>query len=156
MYAIAITSLTHLENNSVKQAWYADDATAGGNINDLKTWWDDIEKTGSDYGYHPNASKTWLIVKENHLEAAEAAKAAFQGTEVKITTEGKKHLRAAIGTPSFVELCPKESLWLDRRSETPIVHCSHPNAAAYAAFTHGLASRWTYLSRTIPKIVITL
>ena len=82
MYAITITPLIHhLENKSVEQAWYADDATAGGNINDLKTWWDDIEKTGPDYGYHTNASKTWLIVKENHLEAA---KAAFQGTEVQI------------------------------------------------------------------------
>ena len=59
MYANAITPLIHhLENNSVKQAWCADDATAGGNINDLKTWRDDIEKTGPDYGYQPNASKT--------------------------------------------------------------------------------------------------
>ena len=150
MYTIAITPLTHLENNSVKQAWYADDATAGGNINDLKTWWDDIEKTGSDYGYHPNASKTWLIVKENHLEAA---KAAFQGTEVQITTEGKRHLGAAIGTPSFVEsyVQKKASGWIEEVKHLSSIAVTQPHAA-YAAFTHGLASRWTYLSRTIPNI----
>ena len=151
MYAIAITPLIHhLENNSVKQAWYANNATAGGNINNLKTWWDDIEKTGPDYGYHPNASKTWLIVKENHLEAA---KAAFRGTEVQITIKGKRYLGAAIGTASFVEsyVQKKVSGWIEEVKHLSSIAVTQPHAA-YAAFTHGLASRWTYLSRTIPNI----
>ena len=115
------------------QAWYADDATAGGNINDLKTWWDDIEKTGPDYGYHPNASKTWLIVKENHLEAA---KAAFQGTEVQITTKGKRHLGAAIGTPSFVEsyVQKKVSGWIEEVKHLSSTAVTQPHTA-YGAFT---------------------
>ncbi len=37
MYAIAVTPLIHkLENEGIKQAWYADDATAGGSIKNLK------------------------------------------------------------------------------------------------------------------------
>ena len=32
-----------------------------------------------------------------------------------------------------------------------LVALSHPHAA-YAAFTHGLSSRWTYVARTIPDI----
>ena len=39
MYAIAITPLIYrLENAGIKQAWYADDATAGGSLQDLREW----------------------------------------------------------------------------------------------------------------------
>ena len=41
MYTIAITPLIHqLEDESIKQVWYADDATAGGSLKHLKDWWD--------------------------------------------------------------------------------------------------------------------
>ena len=72
-----------------KQVWYADDATAGGSLNHLKAWWDRISAIGPDYGYYPNASKTWLVVKEANLEEATAL---FQGTGISITFEGKRHL----------------------------------------------------------------
>ena len=44
---------------------------------------------GPDYGYYPNASKTWIVVKEDKVDAAVAA---FQGTEVNITIEGRDSL----------------------------------------------------------------
>ncbi len=101
MYAIAITPLIyHLEDEETKQVWFADDATAGGYLTNLKSWWDRIVELGPDYGYHPNASKTWLIVKEGSLEEAMTL---FEGTGVAITAEGRRHLVAAIGTHSFVE-----------------------------------------------------
>ena len=72
MYAIAITPLIRqLEDETIKQIWYADDATAGGRLAPLRAWWDLIVNRGPDYGYHPNASKTWLIVKESMLEEAQ-------------------------------------------------------------------------------------
>ena len=41
MYAIAITSLiNHLESEQIKQVWFADDATAGGELSSLRSWWD--------------------------------------------------------------------------------------------------------------------
>ena len=45
MYAIAIAiAITPLINNleceSLKQIWYTDDAAAGGELSDLKAWWD--------------------------------------------------------------------------------------------------------------------
>ena len=50
MYAIAITALIHrLENEEIEQLWFADDATAGGNLTPLRTWWDHIVKLGPDY-----------------------------------------------------------------------------------------------------------
>ena len=41
MYAVAITPLIHrLEDREIRQVWFADDATASGNLTHLKTWWD--------------------------------------------------------------------------------------------------------------------
>ena len=100
MYALATLPLIHRVNQSVKQAWCADDATATGSMETLLTWWDDLVSYGPQYGYHVNASKTWLITKgEHHAEAA----ALFQDTSVNITTDGKPHLGAALGTKSYVD-----------------------------------------------------
>ena len=99
MYAIAITPLIKdLEDKSVKQIWYADDATACGKISNHKMWWDEITNKGPEYGYFPNAAKTWLVVKEEKLEEAHSI---FRGTNVSITSDGRKLLGAVIGTARF-------------------------------------------------------
>ena len=70
MYAIATTPfIHHLNQEGTKQVWFADDATAGGSLKNLKAWWDQISELGPGFGYHPNAVKTWLVTKESHLEA---------------------------------------------------------------------------------------
>ena len=151
MYAIAITPLIdHLEDESVKQIWYADDATACGKISNLRTWWDQITNKGPDYGYFPNATKTWLVVKEEKLEEAQNT---FQGTNVAITSEGRKLLGAAIGTPSFIDAYVQQKVaeWTQEVEQLSNIATTQPHAA-YSAFTHGLISKWTYLSRTTPDI----
>ena len=41
MYAIAVNPLIHrLKCDTTKQIWFADNATAGGKINNLREWWD--------------------------------------------------------------------------------------------------------------------
>ena len=108
MYAIAITPLINtLESESMKQIWYADDAAAGGKLSHLKAWWDRLTELGPDYGYYPNASKSWLIVKEEHLPAAEIA---FRESGVAITKEGRRYLGGAIGTRMFVETYAREKV----------------------------------------------
>ena len=73
MYAVAITPLIHrLPDENIKQVWFADDASAGGKIDHIKNWWDNISQIGPQYGYYPNASKTWIIVKEQDYERAES------------------------------------------------------------------------------------
>ena len=87
MYAIAITPLiTSLEEDEAKQAWFADDATAGRGLTGLMRWWDLIAERGPDYGYHPNPTKTCLVVKE---ESTTIAKKVFQGTGISVIEEGK-------------------------------------------------------------------
>jgi hypothetical protein len=103
MYALATVPLIHLLSYSspdVKQAWYADDATGAGSCEKLRQWWDEIMRLGPAYGYHPNSSKTYLIVKEEHESKA---KELFADTDVHITINGKRHLGAAIGAKSFTE-----------------------------------------------------
>ena len=82
----AIPIIRSLPKN-VKQAWYADDASASGSVCNLRAWWDDPVSMGPAYGYHANAIKTWLITKDQHHQSAVSA---FSGT--------KPHLGAALGT----------------------------------------------------------
>ena len=70
-----------------------------GYISHLRTWWDRLVSCGPSYGYYPNASKTWFVMKEAHLQEATIL---FEGTGVHITAQGRPHLGAAVGTPSYV------------------------------------------------------
>ena len=112
------------------------------------TWWDRLLEIGPDYGYYPNASKTWLIVKEHkHSEAVPV----FEGTEIVITTVGKRHLGAAIGTRSFIEKYAEHKIaaWVHEVETISSLATIQPHAA-YAAFTRGLGNKWTFLARTSP------
>ena len=100
MYAIATVPLIERLQQHVTQVWFADDATAGGKLLDLRNWWDQLVECGQDYGYSANASKTWLVVRPEYLDQA---KEIFAESGVQITAEGRRHLGAAVGTRSFAE-----------------------------------------------------
>ena len=71
MYAIVILPLIQRVKHEVKQAWYTDNATAGGRVDQLWSWWDNILKIGPEYGYIPSQPhKNLLMVKEEYLSAA--------------------------------------------------------------------------------------
>ena len=68
MYGIAVIPLIRrVANEQVQQVWLADDATVGAQLTPLRDWWDQLWIIGPDYGYLPNASKTWLIEKDDKL-----------------------------------------------------------------------------------------
>ena len=153
MYALAITPLINQLRErcpDVQQVWYADDATGGSTCTKLKLWWDELSNQGPSFGYYPNASKTYLVVKE---EFEASAIELFADTDVHVTTEGKRHLGAALGPRSFTEeyVSGKVQEWTKEIKRLSQVAVSQPHAA-YAAFTHGLSSRWSYVLRTIPEI----
>ena len=62
-----------------KAATYADDLTAAGCIPGLKYWWDQLCELGPKFGYFPQASKSWLIIRP---EVEGKAKTIFQGSGV--------------------------------------------------------------------------
>ena len=150
MYALGILPLIQRLNVAARQVWFADDSTARGKLNQIKLWWSMVNTIGPEYGYYPNAAKSWLIVKEDHLEAAERL---FAGTGVNVTAEGKQHLGAAVETRSFVEsyVMKKVEKWRSEIKKLSHIAKSQPHSA-YSALTKGLCSRWNFLLRTVPNI----
>ena len=59
----------------------------------------------SKYGYFLLPTKTVLIVKPEYKEIANEA---FEGTDVKITTEEERHMCAVMGSDTSKELYVKE------------------------------------------------
>ena len=59
-----------------------------------------MARLGPSFGYHPNALKTYLVVKQNYEEVV---RQIFSDTDVCITTQVKRHLGAALGSKTFTE-----------------------------------------------------
>ena len=150
MYALAILPLVKMLPVQVNQAWYADDATAAGTLLSLRSWWDELQSRGPAFGYFVNASKTWLITKHPHKNSAFTI---FQDTGINISVEGKPHLGGALGSLEFTEssVCHKVDIWAQELIELVTCAKTQPHAA-YAAFTHGMISKWLFIMRTIPNI----
>ena len=83
-----------------KQVWYADDSAAIGSILSIKEWWDKLLTRGPPFGYHVNAAKSWLVVKEG---AKQVACDLFQNSAINITTEGCPYLGAPVGSQAFIQ-----------------------------------------------------
>ena len=68
------------------EVWFADDATGAGKIVSLHRWWCKLNEKGPSFGYFPNGTKTWLIVRDG-LE--EKAAHLFYESGVQVTTDGR-------------------------------------------------------------------
>jgi hypothetical protein len=128
------------------QAWFADDAQAGGCLSALKNWWDLLVRCGPAFGYTPQGRKSKLIVKPDKFEEA---KILFKDTEIELT-EGQRDLGAAIGSTKSVDqyIEGKVSIWIEQINLLSSIARTQPHAA-YAAFTQGLQHRWSFLQRTM-------
>ena len=148
MFALAMVPLINKLRGQAQQIWYADDASAGGKMKELRAWWDKITELGSEYGYFPNPAKTWLVVKEDHLEAAQHI---FGESGIQLTTQGRQYLGSPIGSKDFVDLAVREKVntWVAEIEKLASIARTHPHAA-YAAYSHGLCHRWKFISRTTP------
>ena len=152
-YSIGILPIMfHLHDNcTCPQIWFADDAGAGGKLEDLTKWWDEITSVGPSYGYFPKPSKSWLIVKPEYMDEA---KELFSGRGVNITAQGhERYLGTPIGTRHFIEQVVKTKVesWIEELRELTELAKQEPQLA-YSAYTFGLCKRWMYLMRTTPNI----
>ena len=116
-YGLSITPLISIlrhQQSLVFQSWLADDATGAGTLPNLKRWWDLIQIEGKKYGYFVKPSKSWLILKDSSklLET----KILFDDLPIKMTTSGKRHLGAAIGSMEYKDLYMEEKVeeWCGR------------------------------------------
>ena len=104
LYAVAISPMIQRLQHafpSVNQSWYADDDAAAATLASLRTYWDKVREIGPGYGYFPNAKKTVLLTKPQHMQSAMEL---FGGTGVAITSEGSRYLGGCyLGTPASSE-----------------------------------------------------
>ncbi len=140
----------NVDTNLCKQAWYADDSSSAGELEEMRKWWDILNISGPKYGYFPLAKKTILIVKPEHLEKA---KRVFSDTNVTITTEGERHMGAVIGSHDFKEqyVTNKINKWVNDIEELTIIAKEEPQAV-YSCYVKAVSHRWNYVQRTIPNI----
>ena len=118
-------------------------------LEELKIWWDHLNSQGRAYGYHPNAPKTYVILKDSSLE--EKAREIFGNDNVNITTAGHRHLGAVIGSNEFKEQYVQEKVakWTNDILTLSEIAKEEPQVS-YTAFTTGLSQRWKFMQRTIP------
>ena len=83
----------------------------------------------------------------------DVAVSTFQGTEISVTSDGKRHLCAALGSPAFVTSFVEKQVtsWIKELQQLSDISVTHPQAA-YVAFTHGFIGKWNFLMRCIPNI----
>jgi hypothetical protein len=150
MYGLALVPLTKKLHGFCSQVWFADDGTGAGKLAALRKWWDALLANGPAYGYFPKPSKTWLIVKEEHLEEA---RKVFEGTGVQFTSEGQRHLGAALGSPSFKDCYVKKKIdeWVESVEILAKFAVTQPHAA-FSALVHRLQSRWLFVTRTVKDL----
>ena len=152
-YAInTLPLISSLQNTAdCSQAWFADDSAAAGKISGVLKWWTTLNENGPTLGYYPNAGKTWLILKNE--EQVVSATQMFQGTGVNITTYGKKHLGACVGSQGFKHeyVHDKVAEWVKQLQKLTTFAHTEPHAA-YTAFIYGFVHKWKYLQRTLPDI----
>jgi hypothetical protein len=150
MYALAVTPLIRKLRShepTVKQVWFADDSSGGGKIISLRRWWQCVLSVGPLMGYFPNPSKTHLVVKS---EFEEEAIKVFEGTGIKVTSEGHEMLGSATGSRDFVKTFTAEKIDVFvNETENLAKIAEHYPQPAYAAFSHCIEGKWRYLMRTV-------
>ena len=89
IYGIEVTPLinmlTHILSNeySANVMAYADDFSAAGNLQNLRSRWSVLTKICPKFGYYPEQTKTWSAV--NKSCDSEKVESAFYRTKIKIT-----------------------------------------------------------------------
>ena len=105
---------------------------------------------GPKFGYFPEPKKSWLIVKSDCLDKAIHI---FNNTNIQITTQGKWHLGAALGTSQFRNeyIIEKINKWVEELHVLSEIAKIEPQAA-YTCFLSGYKHKFNYYMRTIPGI----
>ena len=83
--------------------------------------------------YIPNSTKTKLLIKHPHLSRAEDMN----------ETDSGRYLEGVIGTEDFLRVFLENKVkeWKEEMETLINIAQSQPQAA-YAAFTHGMMSKW--------------
>ena len=149
MYAVStiplISSLDHL--NQLTQVWYADDASACGDLHSLSEWLLLLMKHGPSYGYFPEPTKSYLVVDKKFTVQASKI---FDQLGIKVV-HSRRFLGGVIGDKpgksAFVSDLTKK--WVSKLKCLTMIATTQPQAA-YAALTKSLQHEWSYIQRVVP------
>ena len=102
LYGISLVPLMSKLNEAREavQCWLADDASCRCKVGDIRKWWLFSKTVGPKFGHFPKATKCCLIVKPDKFEEP---KSAFDGTDINVSCEGRRHLGAVLGSRSYPE-----------------------------------------------------
>ena len=131
-----------------RQIWFADDSSVIGDVSVLRSWLDKLLSIGPKFGYFPEPSKSYLIVKEPSLSSVAHH---FSSSGIHIVSSGR-YLGGVIGDvtgiESFVE--SKVNDW-SRYVELLSSLATDQPQAAYIGLTRSLQSEWLFLQRVTPN-----
>ena len=102
------------------------------------------------FGYYPEESNSWLIVKE---KAKQRAFTVFKDTAIKITTEGQRHLGAVIGSSEYKREYVQNKIddLINEIKVLSMIAKTEPQAA-YSCFITAFKHKPSCVMRTIPDI----
>ena len=139
IYGIRVTPLINMlidilpneYSANINVMFYADDFSAAGNLQDLRRWWSGLTEIDRKFGYYPERTKTWLVVKSS---ASEKIESVFLGAKIKITAERRIYLGGSIDSWKFKDLYVRtkvnegiiqfELLWKIAAIESPSSYCA--------------------------------
>ncbi|CEM39092.1 unnamed protein product [Vitrella brassicaformis CCMP3155] len=131
---------------SLRQCWYADGSSALGKLHGILVWFRALRRIGPSYGYHPEAAKSFLVVKP---ELEQIARELFEPEGVQIVT-GKRFLGGYLGDEGrrAVFLGEKVEGWVHGVRAHASAACNFPHTA-HAAMTRSLQMEWDYVFRVV-------
>jgi hypothetical protein len=137
----------------VCQPWYVDATSAGGKSEDLRQfflWW--LQEIGPAYGYHPELTKSILVVQGQIFEAANLGfdSFGFKDTLCCQWLPASHYLRGFIGDPQKQDkwLEEKTSFWTYAIGEIALTTRLYPQSV-YMGLQHSLQQEWQYVQRVV-------
>ena len=121
-----------------------------GGLLHLRDWWSGLLSFVRHFGYHVNAAKTWLIVKQGYLAQTQCI---FDCTGIQTTSAGRPYLGAPLGSWDFIADYMQDcvSQWVQGLFHLSSFAATQPHAA-FAVLVHGFLSKLNYYPRTTPNI----
>ena len=128
------------------QVWYANDASACGELSSIRQWFDLLLQRGPAYGYFPNPKKSCVVVDRSFVASA---RKIFSPLNVQVVTS-HRFLGGFLGDvsarSSFVQ--DKVDCWVSDVRHLSEMAVPQPQAA-FVALTKSLQCEWVYLQRVV-------